>query len=174
LNTTHFAPIATALGTLATAFTAIVGVTKFSTAAKAEERLRRYAETKTLIELSQAFSDLMQRADGRSATIASEAAIEHLFATEAMKRRSADPQAMKDLLQTAGTIGIGTGEAAQSAAIASIAFFGCEYKHLNAPAQAGLAAVAKYCQDPPELAGLIARSREQLAAAERSAFTARR
>jgi hypothetical protein len=84
-----------------------------------------------------------------------------------MKARSTDPQAIKDLLQTAGTLGIATGEAAQSAAIASVAFFGCEYEHLNVPAQAGLAAVAKYFQGSPELADLIARSREKLIAAER-------
>lgn len=104
---------------------------------------RENAAIQNQIALAASFSDLLGRADGRVTTVASETAIGNLFETDLIKNQ-VDPAKIREILEGAGTLGIGVGDAAQAAAIECVAFFGCQYPMLNRAAREGLAYVLKY------------------------------
>lgn len=134
--------------------TSITGFTAVGAAAVAylEYRIKRNSSaTQDDISLATAFTELLARADGRVATMPSEAAISKLFESELMKQQ-ATPGAVRSLLEGAGIIGIGNGDAAQAAAIECVCYFGCQYPMLNVAAREGLARAAQYSKSHAEQA----------------------
>ena len=130
------AKLLTALAACSAVVTAIVAYRQYIVQ-------NRSAAIQNEVTLANAFTDLLARADGRISTVVSDAAITKLFDTDLMKRATTS-QEVRDVLQTAGVMGIGNGEAAQSAAIECVVYFGCSYEMLNAAAIAGLQRVRKY------------------------------
>lgn len=107
----------------------------------------RSSATHDEIALATAFTDLLSRADGRLTTVASEAAVNKLFETGVIKDQN--PQSIRTALESAATLGVGNGAAAQAAAIECVIYFGTSYEMLKRPAREGLRRVAEHAATQP-------------------------
>lgn len=139
-------PATDAAAKLLTAIAAFGAVITASVAYLQYRTNKRTSATQEQIALATAFTELLGRADGRVATVASEAAIAKLFELPLVNQKT-DPGEIRGILQWAGTIGIGNGAAAQAAAIECVAYFGCRYAMLNGAALEGLAQILKYSHE---------------------------
>jgi len=116
-----------------------------------EYRLKARAQRAQIdINLARLFAELVPIANGRQATVVSEAAMTAVFSSEPIMERmlASDNERGRDVLREFAVIDVPVGLAMQAAAARSIGYLGEEYRQLRAPARAALDSLDYYEETP--------------------------
>jgi hypothetical protein len=124
-------PVSTSLVLISTAVGIWLSLRDYRLKLQAEARLKYSAQVETDIQLLKLFTEIMNIANARGASVVSEKAVEFLLKDKNLQELTMNGRHIRDILMDGAVLVLPVGEAAQDAAIAAIATLGRRHEILQ-------------------------------------------